>query len=357
MVSFAHNRRHNALQLNNSVRLTACGVSERVQEYLNYLGLSSSQKTALSALRSLSLEGQAAIKKVMAWQSSCPIAPTICIDNIDMEQRVHDKSVGRRSNTFRGTWGYIHVPNQSLLRSLNLEELTLASYQDSLRKLKSFSIEPLHFMPTMKAKISGEQVWKSQIAKVLMEHLAVPSDRSLSIPTKPETIDQISHEKPTIHMLKLMDVSDNSAESIGQVFSTILLQSGLSDQEFYGRLQPMDGDLGTIQNFNSLRLQRSPSPYGKESLNNIVFQLGASHTLWNVASTIFTHNFGDPTDQSNCGAWQFLEALGFPSDKAIQKKDFTLMINQMEKVMEATLYYCLRSVFCQFSLLRVLTKY
>jgi hypothetical protein len=175
-----------------------------------------------------------------------------------------------------------------------------------------------------------------------MEHLAIPSVKCTSIPIEPPAIDQISHEKPTIRMLKLMDVSDNSAESIGQVFSTLLLQSGMSETDFYDRLQPMDGDLGTVQNFNSLRSQRMPSPYGKEALNNVVFQLGASHTLWNVASTIFSHNFGDPSDQSNVGAWQFLEALGFPSEKAIQKKDFTLMINQMEKVMEATLYYCLR---------------
>jgi hypothetical protein len=145
-------------------------------------------------------------------------------------------------------------------------------------------------------------------------------------------------------MLKLMDASDNSAESIGQVFTSILQQTGLSAEHFYGRLQPMDGDLGTVQNFNSLRLQRTPSPYGKDSLNNIVFQLGASHTLWNVALTIFTHHFGDPSDQANCGAWLYLESLGFPSEKAIQKKDFTLMINQMEKVFEATLYYCLTYV-------------
>ena len=123
-------------------------------------------------------------------------------------------------------------------------------------------------------------------------------------------------------MLKLMDASDNSAESIGQVFSTILHQAGLSPEEFYGRLQPMDGDLGTIQNFNSLRSQRAPSPDGQDSLNNVVFQLGASHTLWNIASTIFTHHFGNPAKQSDCGAWRFLEALGFPAEKAIQKRTF-----------------------------------
>ncbi|KNE88252.1 hypothetical protein PSTG_18352, partial [Puccinia striiformis f. sp. tritici PST-78] len=145
-------------------------------------------------------------------------------------------------------------------------------------------------------------------------------------------------------MLKLMDASDNSAEGIGQVFSSIIQQSGLTPEEFYGRLQPMDGDLGTIQNFNSLRSQRAPSPYGQDSLHNVIFQLGASHTMWNIASTIFTHHFGDSSDQSDTGAWQYLEALGFPSEKAIQKKDFTLMINQMEKILEATFYYCLRVI-------------
>ncbi|KNE87003.1 hypothetical protein PSTG_19628, partial [Puccinia striiformis f. sp. tritici PST-78] len=76
----------------NSVRFYACGVSERLQEYLNHLGLCSSRKTAMSSLKTLSKEGEAGIKKAMAVRSNCPIAPTICIDNIDMEERVHDLS-------------------------------------------------------------------------------------------------------------------------------------------------------------------------------------------------------------------------------------------------------------------------
>ncbi|KAA1106873.1 hypothetical protein PGTUg99_024611 [Puccinia graminis f. sp. tritici] len=199
-------------------------------------------------------------------------------------------------------------------------------------------------MPTLEAKISEVEVWKSQIARFLMDYIALPLDKSKLMPTEPAVIDQISAKKPTIHMLKLMDVSNNLAESIGQVFATIHQQSGLLDKHFYGCLQPMDGDLGTIQNFNSLRSQQAPSPYPKENLNNVIFQLGAPHTLWNIASAIFTHHFGDPSDQNNCGGWHFLGAIGFPADKAIQKKYFTLMINQMEKVMEAILYYCLRVI-------------
>ncbi|KNE87887.1 hypothetical protein PSTG_18722 [Puccinia striiformis f. sp. tritici PST-78] len=110
-----------------------------------------------------------------------------------MEQHVHDISVGNRSNTFRGTWGYIHVPDPALLQTLNLEDLTLKAYLDSLERARDFTINPLHFMPTCEARESEVDVWKSQIAKVLMEHLAVPSDRSKAISTSPQALDQISH--------------------------------------------------------------------------------------------------------------------------------------------------------------------
>jgi hypothetical protein len=143
-------------------------------------------------------------------------------------------------------------------------------------------------------------------------------------------------------MLKLMDVSDNSAKGVGQVFELLMGQLGLTVEEFFGRIQPMDGDLGTVQNFNCLRSQRAPSAYPQDQLNNIIFQLGVSHTLWNIASAIFSHHFGNASDSKDCGAWQYLQALGFPAEKAIQKKDFTLMVNQMEKVLESMLYYCLR---------------
>ena len=101
----------------------------------------------------------------------------------------------------------------------------------------------------------------------------------------------------------------------------------------------MDGDLRTVKNFNCLRSQRAPSSYPENKFDNIFFQLGAAHTLWNVGSAIFSHHFGMVTDTNDCGAWQHLEALGFPAEKAIQKKDFTLMINQMERVFEANVYF------------------
>ncbi|POW06084.1 hypothetical protein PSHT_10528 [Puccinia striiformis] len=205
------------------------------------------------------------------------------------------------------------------------------------------------------AVISGKQAYQDAIRKVeqlrieLTMFLPSPGDKDVqyynsAIPTEPPTMEKISHEKANIQILKLMDASDNSVKGVGQVFQSILQQSGLTEDMFYTKLQPMDGDLGRVANFNCLRLQRMPAELPEDSLNNIQFQLGASHTLWNVASSISTHHFGNPKDNTDGGAWQYLKALGFPAEKAIQKKNFTLMVNQMERVFEATIYYCLRVV-------------
>jgi hypothetical protein len=182
---------------------------------------------------------------------------------------------------------------------------------------------------------------KSGNAKVFREQIATPIDETLAIPTLPPDVELISHLAPEIHMLKLMDASDNSAEGICQVFQSMIQQTGLTSEGFFGRFQLLDGDLATIQNFHCLRNQCTPSAFPEYRMDNIYFQLGASHTLWNISSTLFTHHFGDPSNMLDCGAWQHLEALGFSLHKAIQKKDFTLMVNQMERVFEALICYCL----------------
>ncbi|EFP92573.2 uncharacterized protein PGTG_18705 [Puccinia graminis f. sp. tritici CRL 75-36-700-3] len=344
MMAYSQNRRNNAFQLHNSVRFYACGVSDRVHEYLNYIGLASLRSTALSALKTLSQEGEKEIRKAMRIAGGMPISPTICIDNIDIEQHVHQLTVGNRSHMFRGTWGYIHLPNKQLVANLDPSELSLETFLKAMHTVERLEIQPHMFLPSPSEQLHEKNVIKSQIAKVLYDYLAVPNGKSTSISTDPPPLDPISPEKPDLLMLKLMDASDNSAEGIGQVFESIIGQTGMSSKDFFARLQPMDGDLGTVQNFNCLRAQRFPSAVPQNRLDNIFFQLGASHTLWNIGSNIFTHHFGNPKDTDNCGAWQHLEALGFPSEKAIQKKDFSLMINQMERVYEAIVYYCLRVV-------------
>jgi hypothetical protein len=103
MISYTANRRCNAFQLTNSVRLLACGIPERGHEYLNHVGLCSSRWTALSAMKSLAIDAQAQLKQSMSISPQCPIAPSICIDNIDMEEKVRNISVGHRAFTFCGT--------------------------------------------------------------------------------------------------------------------------------------------------------------------------------------------------------------------------------------------------------------
>ncbi|KAI7943747.1 hypothetical protein MJO28_011275 [Puccinia striiformis f. sp. tritici] len=344
MLSFAKNRRHNVLQVENSIRFLACGMSERVNEYLHHVGLTSSRQTAIDSLRTLSAYAESNLRKVMALEVSPAFGPFICIDNLDMEERVHLVSVGHRTMMFHGTWGYIHTPPKALLESLDLSEITLQSYNQALQTVRTMNITPRDFLPDRATEDHYVQVWKSQLATVMKKYIAIPATTEGAHPTQPPPLEVLSHAAPDFHMLKLMDEADNSAEGIGQVMESIRRQTGLTPAEFVGRLQPMEGDLGTCQNFHSMRALRAPNNRPEENMNNITFQLGASHTLWNIGQTIFTKHFGDSNNGENMGAWRTLNALGTPPNKVLQKKDFTGMIRHLERVHEATLFHCLRVI-------------
>jgi hypothetical protein len=85
---------HNGLQISNALTFLPCGVTERVNKYLQQIGLTSSRKTALSALKTLGQAAESKISKKIGNKSKEIIAPFLCIDNLDFEQTVHTKSLG-----------------------------------------------------------------------------------------------------------------------------------------------------------------------------------------------------------------------------------------------------------------------
>ncbi|EHS63516.1 uncharacterized protein PGTG_21692 [Puccinia graminis f. sp. tritici CRL 75-36-700-3] len=240
--------------------------------------------------------------------------------------------------------GRVHIPSDNLMKTLDPNQLTLQSYHNALKDVDSLIINPADFLPDDEAQDHYEKVFKSQIARVMYKYVARPADSKRKLPMDPPDIELISHEQPKIHMMKLMNESDNSAEGIGQVMEALRRQSRLEPGEFFGRFQLIDGDLGTAQIFNAIRSLRFPSEHCDHSLNNVSFTLGAAHTLWNIAHTILTHHFGNSKAMDDLGVWRYLQALGIPPEKVIQKKDFTKMLQYMEQVHEATLWYCLRHV-------------
>ncbi|KAA1111372.1 hypothetical protein PGTUg99_003633 [Puccinia graminis f. sp. tritici] len=341
MVAFVKNRRNNGHQLANSLTFLACGVTDRVNVFLKYIGLSSSRKTAHHALNNLSRQARLRI----AVKISKSIAPTlgsyICFDNLDFEQRIHTKSVGHSSHMFHGTWGYVHHPSPEILESVPPSDLTLESYWQAMSKASTFNVHSKMLLPTPKEEVQWEFVIKSQITSALLEHLATPSDSFVSINTSPPALEPISSQIPDITMLKLMIASDNSAQGAGEVFNAIVDQSNITMSDFASRVQVIDADLATCTNVTTLRSQRAPSRHKEESLMNVVTILGGAHTLWNVAQAIYSKHIGDTSDSRESGACRFLDGLGIPSKNMLDKKDFTGMIKNIEKIHKASLVHCL----------------
>ncbi|KAA1108867.1 hypothetical protein PGT21_027890 [Puccinia graminis f. sp. tritici] len=342
MVSFVLNRRDNAVQLENSLAFVACGVSNRVNLFLHHIGLTSSNQTANKALKTLGRHAENHIASVL--DENNPIAPILCIDNLDFEQRIHSKSLGNDSQMFHGTWGYIHQIDRALLSSVSPSDLTLESYLSKMEEIPSLVVSPKMLIPSPEDEKHWVLVLKSQIAKVLLTYIAKPAEKRTTIAITPTTIKQISHKPPDITMIKLMIASDNSAQGIGEVCTGIIQQSNLDETEFSSRLQVIHGDLATCANIQSLQSQRVPSEYSADTITNLLTLLGGSHTLWNIGLAIFELHYGNTSDSRDCGAWRWLDSLGIPSTKTLDKKDFTKMIQNMEKIHEATIVYCIMCV-------------
>ncbi|OAV84950.1 hypothetical protein PTTG_30923, partial [Puccinia triticina 1-1 BBBD Race 1] len=217
MVAFVANRRNNGDQLANSLTFLACGVSDRVNIFLNYIGLSSSRRTANHALNYLSRQAKSQVSIKLAKSPAPNLAPFLCIDNLDFEERVHMKSVGHTTWIFHGTWGYIHHPSPELIASVPAPDLTIESYREAMSKVSEFDVHSRMLLPTPKEEVQWELVLKIQITEALLDYLGSPSDSLVSINTKPPIVDQLSNKSPDITMLKLMVASDNSAQGAGEV--------------------------------------------------------------------------------------------------------------------------------------------
>jgi hypothetical protein len=95
MIAYARNRRHNGIQLRNAIRLVACGITDRVNQFLMHNGLVCTQRVAMAALKTLAGEYEQKIQDVFAQNyRERGIGPNICIDNLDIEERVHTYAVG-----------------------------------------------------------------------------------------------------------------------------------------------------------------------------------------------------------------------------------------------------------------------
>ncbi|KNE88254.1 hypothetical protein PSTG_18350 [Puccinia striiformis f. sp. tritici PST-78] len=157
VVAFGANRRDNALQIQNSVVLLACGVTERVSTFLNYIGLSSSRRTAHRAIQALGRIASKKITQIMSPNSKSPLAPIICIDNIDFEEAVHEKFVEKSSQMFHGTWGYVHVVDRQLLKKFDPSDFSLEKYKESILNSATMPLKPSVFLPTQKTSYHFQQ--------------------------------------------------------------------------------------------------------------------------------------------------------------------------------------------------------
>ena len=71
----------------------------------------------------------------------------MCLNNLDIEEQVHNHTIGNQTNNFQGTWGYVHLPSPDLIGFLDWDKINLQKFKEAMQKFLSMSIQPQMFMP------------------------------------------------------------------------------------------------------------------------------------------------------------------------------------------------------------------
>lgn len=219
MIEFACNRRFNGTQLENSLAFVACGLSDRMNAYLNFIGLTSSRKTALKAMDTL---GEAAAQNVKARCSQTySLRPSMILDNIDIQSRIHNVRIEKTTKVFHGSYGYLHFIPEHLTKDLTAAE---SSVENLIKCMKASQKEPFDMkliIPNQEESNHWTLVRKAQLSKAFVSYV-IDADSDIKRPflddvkVSPPPVDPIQMYEPDILMLKMMSASAIHLQGLGK---------------------------------------------------------------------------------------------------------------------------------------------
>lgn len=345
MIAFVCNRCCNGMQMQNSIAFIACGVSERVNDHLHFLGLTTSRQTGLKAMDTLGKASQKLIKHRM--QQSYNLRPFMTLDNIDIQARIHNTRLEATTKLFHGSYGYLHFLPPHLIEDIDPEETKVECLLKCIDKSQQEPFEPSSILPTQDETLHWKRVLKAQLARALLDYEVEKDSVTYNVcksalETIPPPVDPIQLHEPDLMMLKMMSASDSSAGGVADMLDQCMNQTGEDAIELAKFLRVLEGDMGTCLNFESLIRQRFPASSTQDSLNNILNMPGLAHTMWNVASKVVSHHWGDSKDASDTGLHRTAGALGMRTDKLPSQQDFNSLMQMIHKSHTATLVFLLK---------------
>lgn len=173
MIAFVCNRIFNGTQVENSVAFIACGASDRMNDYLHFIGLTSSRKTGLKAMDTLGHACERLIKSRMNEKYS--LHPFMTLENIDIQACIHNTRIESTTKMFHGSYGYLHFLPDHLTKCIDPNETMVEHILKCVEKSQSEPFEPSSMFPDQKDDNHWTLVLKSQLAQALVNYEVAPN--------------------------------------------------------------------------------------------------------------------------------------------------------------------------------------
>ncbi|KAK4703081.1 hypothetical protein P7C70_g3138, partial [Phenoliferia sp. Uapishka_3] len=336
-IKYAFNQYDRGPALENGMMLMACGITERAQEYLQDCALSVSRKTVDATCLGLA-KAQDAKLKTRAGDGD-PFALTL--DNLDLIDPRGEEQKEQTKKDHHSSFGYVHFYPKSDAPAFDMK-----TFREHREAAHSTPVQASIFSVTPEAGHSFRAGAKASMYRGLAKLCPWVGVRPNDARCSPPPVEQLPTDIPDLHVLHLMDESDNSAESFGQMLDASAEQLGISREDWALILRIIEYDAGSAALMEALRKERFPSTHGADGLESVMGVIGGSHLEWVIGGAILRRYYGEPGDgQGYTGTlWKLSMALGRSGFNTTKIKDFNKMELLLRDVASVSLLDCLLKV-------------
>ncbi|KAK4700125.1 hypothetical protein P7C70_g6125, partial [Phenoliferia sp. Uapishka_3] len=336
-IKFAFNQLDRGPALEQGMMLMACGISERAQEYLQDCALSVSRKTIDATCLGLAKAQDDKLKARVA--DGDPFALTL--DNLDLIDPRGEEQKEKTNKDHHSSYGYVHFYPKSDAPAFDMK-----TFREHREETHSTPVAASLFSVTPEAGASFRAGAKATMYRGLAKLAPWLGIRLGDARCAPPPVEQLPAEIPDVHVLHLMDESDNSVESLGQMLDATAEQMGISPELWALILRIIECDAGTEALVEGLRRERFPSTRGADGIESVMGVIGGSHLEWVIGAAILRRYYGEKSDgQGYTGTlWKLSMALGRSGFNTAKIKDFNKMELLLRDVASVSLLDCLLKV-------------
>ncbi|KAK4691483.1 hypothetical protein P7C70_g9338, partial [Phenoliferia sp. Uapishka_3] len=273
------NRRRNLIPHYRGLVTYSTGGTSRLQHYHMMSGYSTSRKSTLRVLKSLTAGRKEELARRVDEEQA------LVVDNIDIAIKTQIEGGDHQSHQLHLTWGY------SLPTTVSIDPSAYDVF-DLHKHLKARLPAPAtFFLPSTESGEFVESATKAVIFSSIRKH--IEGTKIAESKCHPPVVEQAPVVAPKVQPFRLVNKQFGKPDQVVQALDEVRKQLRLTKEGWGARVRFVAADGGGIAHFKTIERQRAPAKTLEESFSNLLYLLGVGHTSWAMGGGVVRFYLGE----------------------------------------------------------------